>query len=593
MSSIILKDGNLVLSGAKIDINKDSGSFANKGNEKSNIITTAGQHSQAYFVENSHYFYYLTYNDVSDFSCGYSNEEILEYYNVDVEGYTFTKHSDSPLAFTDDVEIQEMNFMLNGRYAYYKIYNKDNLKTYHGIIDLHDNLVVFNTAEEINTFTVMSQTEMLAITPTEAYKVCIIKNGDSCLSSCETGTLILDTEGNRCADRCEDGKLIKLPGNICIQSESCDTNIYQKDEKYCRLCKYINPTTAKYRLVNDNSKECRSEIPEGAEEYNTHLNLLRCKSGYRLDGDNCVTHCYSLCNTCSEYSTDEQDQKCYTCIDGYILEEGTNNCKQIIVTTIPIIPTTIIKIPTTIPKIPTTIIKIPTTILKIPTTIPKIPTTVPKIPTTILKIPTTIPKIPTTIPKIPTTLPKIPTTLPKIPTTILKIPTTIPKIPTTLPKIPTTIPKIPTTIPKIPTTVIESPPTTIITPIIETVPKMECIDEKCLTCNEESNSLHLCLSCNEDAGYKKVNYTFVFVEFVDCIKQNDPSFKNFYFNETTQEYRPCYRTCKSCLKEDPNNNCVAYSEYYYINDYNQYKTLNVLNCPEEAKYVIKDKKILH
>ena len=43
MASIILKDGNLVLSGARIDINKDSGSFANKGGEKSNIITTAGQ----------------------------------------------------------------------------------------------------------------------------------------------------------------------------------------------------------------------------------------------------------------------------------------------------------------------------------------------------------------------------------------------------------------------------------------------------------------------------------------------------------------------------------------------------------------------
>ena len=139
---------------------------------------------------------------------------------------------------------------------------------------------------------------------------------------------------------------------------------------------------------------------------------------------------------------------------------------------------------------------------------------------------------------------------------------------------------------------------------------MECLDEKCLTCSEESNSLHLCLSCNENAGYKKVNYTFVYIEFVDCIKKDNPILKQFYFNETTQEYRPCYKTCKSCLKEgdaahqnclecgnnymfrpgdNPYNNCVAYSEYYYINDYGQYKSLNVLNCPEEAKYVIKEK----
>ena len=576
MASIILKEGNLILSGAKVEINANSGSFAyNTG--KSNIISTAMQNSQAYFLENSNKFYYFTYNNVSDFSCGYSNQEIDDYYNI--EGYTFTKNSDSPLAFTDDVEIQEMNFMLNGKYAYYKIYNKDNQKSYHGIIDLHNNLVVFNTAEEINTFTIISQTEMLAITPTKAYKVCIIKNGDSCLSSCNSGNLILDTEGNKCSDKCENGKLIKLPGNICIQDESCDTNIYQKDETYCRLCKYINPTTAKYRLVNDASKECRSEIPEGAEEYNTHLNLLRCKSGYILDGDNCITHCYSLCSICSEYSTDGENQKCYSCIDGYTLEEGTNNCKKIITTTIPIEPTTIIE------KIPTTIFKIPTTITKIPSTITKIHSTIIKIPTTITKIPSTITKIPSTITKIPSTITESPPTTQSMaaPTTILK---------------------------KIPTTSINISPTTVITTIYETMPKVQCPDEKCLTCNEESNSYHLCLSCNENDGYKKVNYTFVLIEFVDCVKQDNPLLKHFYFNETTQEYRPCYKTCKSCLKEgdaahqnclecgnnymfrpgdNPYNNCVAYSEYYYINDYNQYKTLNVLNCPEEAKYVIKEK----
>ena len=41
---------------------------------------------------------------------------------------------------------------------------------------------------------------------------------------------------------------------------------------------------------------------------------------------------------------------------------------------------------------------------------------------------------------------------------------------------------------------------------------------------------------------------------------------------------------------NPKNNCVAYSEYYYISNYNQYKSLNVFQCPEEAKYIIKDKK---
>ena len=119
-----------------------------------------------------------------------------------------------------------------------------------------------------------------------------------------------------------------------------------------------------------------------------------------------------------------------------------------------------------------------------------IPTTLPT--TTPINIPTTIvTTILTTIPNIIIT--SIPTTiLVKMPTTIT---TTIPiKIPTT---IPTTIPiKIPTTLPV-------------------TIPKVECPDEKCLTCDEESNKHGLCLSCNEAKGYKKVNYTIVLTNFLN------------------------------------------------------------------------------
>ena len=40
--------------------------------------------------------------------------------------------------------------------------------------------------------------------------------------------------------------------------------------------------------------------------------------------------------------------------------------------------------------------------------------------------------------------------------------------------------------------------------------------------------------------------------------------------------------------DNPYNNCVVYSEYYYITPYNQYKALNTLQCPEESKYLVKD-----
>ena len=92
--------------------------------------------------------------------------------------------------------------------------------------------------------------------------------------------------------------------------------------------------------------------------------------------------------------------------------------------------------------------------------------------------------------------------------------------------------------------------------------------------------------------------------------REDPKLKSFYFNETSQEFRPCYKKCERCLiggnedehncleckkgymfrpGENPKNNCVAYSEYYYISPYGQYKPLEILQCPEESKLIVKDK----
>ena len=39
---------------------------------------------------------------------------------------------------------------------------------------------------------------------------------------------------------------------------------------------------------------------------------------------------------------------------------------------------------------------------------------------------------------------------------------------------------------------------------------------------------------------------------------------------------------------NPYNNCVVYSDFYYINPYNQYKALDTLQCPEESKYLVRD-----
>ncbi|MBO6243373.1 MAG: hypothetical protein J6O41_02240, partial [Clostridia bacterium] len=204
------------------------------------------------------------------------------------------------------------------------------------------------------------------------------------------------------------------------------------------------------------------------EYYNEDLKLLKCKSGYILEERQCIPHCYSTCKTCSEYSENENYQKCNECKDNYIFEEG--NCIKS--------PTTILVIPTTIKEIPTTVITPPTTVITPPTTIIIPPTTVIAPPlTTVITPPTTVISPPTTeiIPQ---------TTLISPPTTLI-----------------------------IPTTTIISPSPTI--QITEEKILDTCTNEKCLTCNEESDKDGLCLSCDESL-YKKVNYTNKYSKYFNC-----------------------------------------------------------------------------
>ena len=276
-------------------------------------------------------------------------------------------------------------------------------------------------------------------------------------------------------------------------------------------------------------------------------------------------------------------KKCLSCQDGFTLNNG--NC-IFPPTTIIIPPTTVIIPQTTVIKPPTTVIIPPKTIIIPPTTIITPPTNVIIPPTTIIIPPTTIITPPTTV---------------IAPITTIIIPPTTEIVP------PTTLIIPPTTLINPPTTVINISPQE----ITSTEKEISCPNEKCLKCNVKSLELNLCLSCNEVLGYKKVNYTLVLTKFVDCLRTGDPKLKNFYYNETSEEYRPCYKTCKTCLiggdaesqnclecaanymlrpGYNPKNNCVAYSEYYIIDAYNRYKSIDILNCPEEAKYLIKEKK---
>jgi hypothetical protein len=259
------------------------------------------------------------------------------------------------------------------------------------------------------------------------------------------------------------------------------------------------------------------------------------------------------------------------------------------------------EIETTLPKIESTLTKIDTTIIK--TTIPKVipTTTMPIIKTTFID--TTIPKIAqiTTIPTIKTTfidttIPKIAhiTTLPSIKTSFLD--TTIPKIfqITTIPSIKTTISKLETSIIKIKTTIpIEEKKTDIQTESpCKNIKGTKYYEGKCI--------------CDTKKGYFSVNTKSAENK---CYYINDIP-KNLYFNNLTNSYEVCYKTCASCNKsgtylenncltcatnykkepESNSSNCVDECKYlYYYNVFNQYSCTDDDQCPREASLIIRSK----
>ena len=131
------------------------------------------KYNQAIFNNISDEFYFFTYNNISDFSSGYSSITNLDY---NIENVLIHDNIESPFEFVDEVEIKEMNFLLNNKYIYYSIYNIQRNITYHGIYDIKLNKIIFNTDEDIDVFIPYSNNSMLAITKETAYKICIIKD---------------------------------------------------------------------------------------------------------------------------------------------------------------------------------------------------------------------------------------------------------------------------------------------------------------------------------------------------------------------------------------------------------------------------------
>ena len=157
---------------------------------------------------------------------------------------------------------------------------------------------------------------------------------------------------------------------------------------------------------------------------------------------------------------------------------------------------------------------------------------------------------------------------------------------------------------------------------------------KCSLCNEETRKKELCLYCNTKKGYFPI-ITDQYQTFYECVNPSE-NLDGYYYNTTTQTYRPCYETCKTCSQEGnpfnhncdkcdrdlifrpedlPSHNCVTNcSGYYYYNvinlplgyskwgndienliehgiQYNnQYKCTANRECLKDVPYYIKDKR---
>ena len=157
-------------------------------------------------------------------SCGFSNKTVsgTDYYTNDVD---VINNYISPFNFIDQAEIKEMKFLYYSKYVYYSLYNNKTSQTYHGVLDITLNKIIFNTDEDIDVFIPYSSSSMLAITKETAYRICFIKHENgSCIDECPNSeNIIFDIDGNKCGTECDYGKYLIIPEDVC----SSECNNYQ------------------------------------------------------------------------------------------------------------------------------------------------------------------------------------------------------------------------------------------------------------------------------------------------------------------------------------------------------------------------------
>ena len=105
LPSIRESDGNLIVSGYNLIMNDNENAINGREDNGKTVLTKMKSNSRA-SIDNNYYFYYFTYNNVSDFSSGYSNTYLDLSQSKYSNSFSATKNEDSsPLSFVDNVEI--------------------------------------------------------------------------------------------------------------------------------------------------------------------------------------------------------------------------------------------------------------------------------------------------------------------------------------------------------------------------------------------------------------------------------------------------------------------------------------------------------
>ena len=279
MVYLSLVGNNLKVYGNKLIL---KGDYTGNTDCQSSTLIQAKTHSKGYFKDGA--YYYITYDETS-FNCGYSTKNVDSSICESANNAEFKNNLNNPFDFTDEIEIEEMNFIENTVYVYYILTNKRTGKKNYGLINMIYNQIIYNTDEEIISFVPYTSNQMLAITSTSAYKVCAYLNaaGNDCIEYC-SGNNVLDTDGNKCARECEGSKKLLYPQNIC--TTTCDENFYVINENKCGLCKDLMES-AQYKLIN--TAGCKENFdPNIYEYYNEEKGLIQCKSEYKLENGECV-----------------------------------------------------------------------------------------------------------------------------------------------------------------------------------------------------------------------------------------------------------------------------------------------------------------